>query len=107
MIELFAFEVQKNERSVSEQYVARFIAEFLDRHSLFWGGGYDPDRIRGTISTGDDNDVNINSVIENFIGYFGKEDRIRLDVDREWFKKINLSALVVYENLKLARIDEW
>ncbi len=107
MIELFAFEVQKNEMSVSDQYVARFIAEFLDRHSLFWGGGYDPDRIRGTISTGDDNEININSIIENFIGYFGEDDRIRIDVDRQWFKQIDLAVLDGHENLRLATIEEW
>jgi hypothetical protein len=103
MNELFEFEVHKKDSIITESYIEQFIKEFLDRHSLFWGGGYDFTKINGVIST-DDNSLDITSIINDFVNYFSEDDQILINLYSRWFNKINHSTLNNHGNLKLTKI---
>lgn len=104
MMELFEFEVYKDQ-IVSDLYIEQFIEEFLDKHSLFWGGGYDFNKINGVISTYEENVKNINSIISDFVNYFSEQDKIIINVYSQLFREIDLNILSNNGNLDLKETE--
>jgi hypothetical protein len=103
MLELFEFEVRVKDDGVSDEYAARFIKNFLDVNSLFWGGGYDPEKLQGTIATENDK-ININRVIEGFVDYFNPHDEISIKVYHRCFNSVDARRLC-HSNLDLTMIE--
>ena len=76
MFDLFEFEVRVKEDVVSDEYTGRFIESFLDVNSLFWGGGYDLERLNGAICTENDK-IDINHAIKEFVSFLVRRMKYR------------------------------
>lgn len=106
MEELFEFEVRKKDSAISDLYIKQFIENVLDKHSLFWGGGYDLNKIQGVISTDEDRVINIDLIIIEFINYFSKQDEIIIKVYSKWFNKIASDILINRRNVVLTKAED-
>lgn len=104
MEELFEFEIRTN-RFVTDLFVENFIKNFLNRFSLYWGGGYDSKQLNGVVST-EDRLVDINLVVNDFIDYFSTKDKLIIKVYDNWFNKINFSTLSSYKNVELIKLED-
>lgn len=104
MFELFKFEVKVRDEIITQEYTNRFIENFLDVNSLFWGGGYNSEKLNGCIST-ENSEININSVIEGFVNYFNPRDEVLIKVYRQCFKAVEAHRLS-RDNLVLTMIEE-
>lgn len=103
MTELFEFVISKKNDEISDRYIEQFIKNYLDKNSLYWGGGYDNYAIKGVISS-DKRSVDITSLINNLINYFDESTKIKIEVFNTWYKEINFSNLIKRKNFQINRI---
>lgn len=107
MEELFEFEVHKKDGVVLDSFVEEFVELYLDKNSLFWGGGYDLSKINGVISTYKENSIDLNLIISDFVSYFSPQDKIIIKVYESWFNKIDSNSLVSFKNVDLTKIEDF
>lgn len=105
MEELFEFEVHKKDDVFSESFFQQFVKMFLDKNSLYWGGGGSLTKINGVISTNKGKSVDLNSIINDLVNYFSPQDKIIIRVYESWFDKIDYDTLVIYRNLDLTKTE--
>ncbi len=106
MEELFEFEVQKKDEVFSESFFEQFAKMFLDKNSLYWGGGGNLTEINGVISTDVKDSIDLNLIISDFVNYFSPQDKIIIKVYESWFDKIDYDTLTNYRNLDLTKTED-
>ena len=102
MNELFEFVIYKKDKDISDSYIENFITNYLDKNSLFWGGGYDASKINGVIST-EKSVIEITSILTALVEYFSSEDSLEVMLFTNWSQKINRDTLAHYRNLKISK----
>ena len=105
MEELFEFEVHKKDE-VESDFFEQFVKNFLDKNSLYWGGGYDLTKINGVISTDEEKSFDLNFIISDFVNYFSQQDKIIIKVYESQFDKIDSHTFVNYKNLDLTKTED-
>jgi hypothetical protein len=109
MQDILEFEVccQKNGFYFSDEIADKFIF-FIEEKSVFFGGGYSPDKINGGLYADEETVINIDLFIKDLIDFFlnlNTEINIKINIEAKYFDKFNFDNVRIYS--QLLKIEKW